>query len=95
MSHSREYGVAQVITGEVMPLRAEPGAPDTLNALFDATLEEVMRDPWPVLPPEEWTHRRVGDKAHIGAGVIDVGYLSLPLEIQEQVSRDLERGEDG
>lgn len=28
-------------------------------------------------------------------GVIDVGYLSLPLETQEQVARDLERGEDG
>ena len=37
----------------------------------------------------------VDDSDMIKPGVIDVGYLSLPLETQEQVACDLERGVDG
>lgn len=52
-----EYGLGEVVTGGVLPMRAEPGAPDTLNTDFADTLHEAMQDPWSVLPPEEWTGR--------------------------------------
>ena len=50
------YGVGTVMTGEVLPMRAEAGSPDTLDFSSDA-FSRVLDDPWETLPPEQWTHR--------------------------------------
>jgi|GEM_PF-6878350 len=50
------YGVGTVIAGEVLPMRAEAGSPDTLDLSRDA-ISRVIDDPWAVVPPEQWTHR--------------------------------------
>lgn len=52
-----EYGLGDVVVGEVLPLRANPGDPDTLGPDFARSLHEIMEEPMVVLPPEQWTHR--------------------------------------
>ncbi|MEO5949551.1 MAG: hypothetical protein ABIP74_04035 [Candidatus Saccharimonas sp.] len=69
------YGVGTVTAGEVLPMRAEPGSPDTLDFSSD-TFSNVIDKPWEVLPPEEWMHR---------LGSAD--FSSLPKDAQLEAAR--------
>ena len=51
------YELGEVVTGEVLPLRAKSGEPDTLGPEFADALDEVTENPYEVLPSEEWTSR--------------------------------------
>ena len=50
----------EVYNGEVLPPRPIPGDDWPTGSLKDA-VQRVIDDPWTILPPEEWTHRRVTD----------------------------------
>lgn len=59
---SGEYGLGDVVSGQMLPLRARPGDPDTLGPEFASALDDSMKDPTIVSPPEQWT-RRMGSFA--------------------------------